>query len=113
MKATPSLTKWFNVGVLTYGLPSAPIVSNLCWSVQYQRILGLESIAILRSKGYLFLWFKKHRMFLRINLSVWSNDMNFAILVPSIGSTSTNVMIDNIRGWACQHLDKGRELSHR
>jgi hypothetical protein len=40
VKATPSATNASIVGVATCGLPSAPIVSNRCWSVQYQRMLG-------------------------------------------------------------------------
>ena len=40
VNAVPSATKRSRRGVCTYGLPSAPMVSNRCWSVQYQRTLG-------------------------------------------------------------------------
>ena len=40
MDATASCTRLSKVGVWTCGLPRAPKVSNRCWSVQYQRMLG-------------------------------------------------------------------------
>ena len=48
VNATPCFTSWSNTGVLTWGFPNAPMVSNRCWSVQYQRIFGLFMSLIAR-----------------------------------------------------------------
>ena len=40
VNAVPVSTNWSIVGVRTDGFPNAPMVSNRCWSVQYQRMLG-------------------------------------------------------------------------
>ena len=38
---TPERTRPSMVGVVICGFPSAAIVSNRCWSVQYQRMFGV------------------------------------------------------------------------
>ena len=49
VKVTASFINESNLGVRMWGFPSAPIVSNRCLSLQYQRMLG--RLAMFRLPG--------------------------------------------------------------
>ena len=51
VKAVPSLAKASIVGVFSCGLPSAPIVSKRCWSLQYQTVFGGRSGLVCHNLG--------------------------------------------------------------